>query len=118
MLFTVILVPIYCAQHESLPATVDDKRTQEEEVSTATMQVVRYRDAAAILEAAADFFVEDELNTTLPSGVFKRLKHKPDLFGDPAKNYFLLVVTATPLPERPDTAAGTRPTASLHTCMA
>jgi hypothetical protein len=69
------------------------------------MQVIRFRDAAAIMEAAADFFVEDELNTTLPCGVFKRLKHKPDLFGDPAKNYFVLVTTK---PDRPDTtAAGT-----------
>ncbi|ELR21746.1 uncharacterized protein ACA1_384820 [Acanthamoeba castellanii str. Neff] len=60
----------------------------------APLVVSRYNDAAAVLSAAQDFFAEDELLTSLPYGILRRLSRTPDLYG--AEHYFLSITTPDP----------------------
>lgn len=62
--------------------------------ASAPLVVSRYSEAAAVLSAAQDFFAEDELLTSLPYGLMRRLSLMPDLYG--AEKYFLLVSAPDP----------------------
>ncbi len=85
---------------------MDASNRTTDAAACAPLVVSRYSEAAAVLSAAQDFFAEDELLTSLPYGLMRRLSLMPDLYG--AEKYFLLISAPDPVRAEEPTGAKSR----------